>query len=228
MDAKHTTEDPDNVEPHKTRVWGDYKPDKVTPRCGVCRCCKTVHVKLFAHLSLTALCTELKTNEQSKARFSLGIENYVEHQVIKVKNATWGLAQPEEGEDEATRQAKQEKIDKAAAAAMEENKAKEKATSIRVKRTGVKARGQLVLISKWKEENPTKGEPAPEDLEIRTSRKDGVTQLTYVKVYKDPDAERLDFSEASEDEVRHTSMLDDGSMVLAPGQATRCTFLKSI
>ena len=60
--------------------------------------------------------------------------------------------------------------------------------------------------------------PNPKDLRPRPSRADPKVILEYVKVYRDVDEERLDFSEAENDEVAHHTSIDNGRLILSEDQ----------
>ena len=74
----------------------------------------------------------------------------------------------------------------------------------------------------WEKDNPGQV-PADADIEWRQSRRPELKgqELEYVKVYKDRDEDRLDFSEEEADEVVTKKTVDDGTCILEADQV-RC------
>ena len=65
-DHMHTSGDQDPVDPSKPRHWADYTKDEPPqPRCGCCRCCKSVHRLLFPQLTQKELEEELGNSEDT-------------------------------------------------------------------------------------------------------------------------------------------------------------------
>ena len=71
----------------------------------------------------------------------------------------------------------------------------------------------------WEKENPGQV-PDPKTIRVRKSRLDPSKDLTYVKVYKTKDEDRLDFSEEKADAIAYDKVLDDGSQVLDEEQVS--------
>ena len=65
----------------------------------------------------------------------------------------------------------------------------------------------------WDTDSPGKVPPS-DPIEFHPSRLDETKLLEYVKVYKDKNDERLDFSEESGDEVKNNRVLDSGEQML--------------
>lgn len=217
----HTSGDPDPVEPSKPRVWADYTKDQPPhPRCGCCRCCKSVHRLLFPQLTQKQLEEELGNNEDAAKKFIKGSETWVVQEKAKLATAVQGL-ESDSGDDVRQKRKKTKKREIAAKQVLSSSptKPQETATKSTVTADRVKRRGELVKLSVWEEENPGKV-PDKKDTRIRTSRIDPTKELTYVKVYKVKDEDRLDFSEEEADVIAHDQVLDNGSQVLDEEQVS--------
>ena len=94
---------------------------------------------------------------------------------------------------------------------------KESADKNRYKRTGVKRRGQLIKRAIWNEDNPGKV-AAKEDIETRPSRVNPGQMIEYVKVFRDRDEDKLDFSEEEGESVNHRHEIDNGSFIISSEQ----------
>ena len=226
LKRKHDSEGDDPVVGTKRRrVWGDYTKDG-RPRCGACRQCKSVHVKLFPELSQKALCEKLEDpNDTSvKVKFENGCEVWAEKEKKKLEVAGPSAVAadlPTDSPEELARKLHAREEEEAAAyqkqvATVEEQQETASRRTLRADRS--KRRGQFVMRSVWNTENPG-FTPGPEDIEFKKSRKSPGAMIEYVKCYRDKDEERLDFSEEEAEEIRNDKVLDDGSCVLDSEQA---------
>ena len=89
----------------------------------------------------------------------------------------------------------------------------ESATKSSITADRFKRRGRLVIMEVWEKESP-------KNIRICKSRLDPTKDLTYAKVYKVKDEDRLDFSEEEADVIAHDKVLDDGSQVLDEEQVS--------
>ena len=204
------------------RMWGDYTKDG-RPRCGVCKCCKNVHVLLFPSLTQKELQTTLSEDEEAKQIFEKGQETWTQKQKSKIKSAQRNVEPEKPDDSEETKEWKRRRIAFAASDALQEpDQPKESAHTRTVKSTRASRRGQLVRRTVWEKDNPGQV-PADADIEWRQSRRPELKgqELEYVKVYKDRDEDRLDFSEEEADEVVRKKTVDDGTCILHADQV-RC------
>ena len=95
----------------------------------------------------------------------------------------------------------------------------ESATKSSITADRFKRRGEFVIMKVWEKENPGQV-PDPKNIRVCNSRLDPSKDLTYVKVYKTKDEDRLDFSEEEADVIAHDKVLDDGSQVLDEEQVS--------
>ena len=93
------------------------------------------------------------------------------------------------------------------------------AVHVRYNNKSGKRRGQFVLKNVFVKENPNVKITAA-DIEWRKS-KDKKRYLEYVKVYRDKEDERIDFSEDEGNRIDHVTGIDEGDMILREGQAAQ-------
>ena len=224
LKRKHDSEGECPVNKRRKRAWADYTKDG-RPRCGACRQCKSVHVKLFPEMPMKELCEKLANPDepQYKVKFENGMENWV----IKEKKKLDDLPSKVEADLQtdtpdvlaAKQAAREAEVDVAMQKQLTEVEEPLETASRRTLRADrAKRRGQFVMRSVWNTENPGLT-PAAEDIEFRKSRKNPGQMIEYVKCYRDKDEERLDFSEEEAEEIRNDKVLDDGSCVLDSEQA---------
>ena len=222
VEVRHYTDGECPIFPGRIRKWGDYKKNGY-PRAGVCRICKSTHKLLFGHLTQVELLAEFERDPTARKKFDDGTDMYVAAAKRKAEKMTddQDVNQDDDDNEEVHKKKKRRRdhIQDTVADEEADDNAPPPETAETVKRVvnGVKRRGQYVLRRVWDLDNPGKV-PNPKDLRPRPSRADPKVILEYVKVYRDVDEERLDFSEAENDEVAHHTSIDNGRLIISEDQ----------
>ena len=224
--GRHTSEDTCPIRRGGKRPWGDRKNGN--PKGLVCRVCCSAHKKLHPGLSLPELIKHMEEVPQARIEFDEGCQSYIDQQ--KERLVAVDLDRPQfreqdnldgdadvEAANMAAREAREAAEERALAPA--DAAAAQHAVHVRYSNNSGKRRGQLVLNNVFVKENPNV-KIAAADIERRKS-KDKRRYLEYVKVYRDKEDERIDFSEDEGNRIDHVTGIDAGDMILREGQAAQ-------
>ena len=128
----------------------------------------------------------------------------------------------DDADQRAKKARKREKIENDVAGEVDHDKPPpETAQSVHYRRSGRKRRGQFILKSSFVKENPGV-EVSEKDVHKFPDLDDpnGTAELEYVKIYRDANKERFDFSEEEGDTAEHRRVVDDGRMQLSTDQVS--------
>ena len=221
-DNRHGSDSPCPIFQGRKRAWADRKRDG-TPRSGVCRACKSTHVRLFGSYSQQKLLELFEKEPMQRKKFDDGVASYVKQrkETADAEVARQGVEEDQdhdEPEESQRKKRKRDRIEEQVAAEVDgDHQPAEQAHSVHFSRSGRKRRGQYILKSVWTKENPDT-QLDPNDVEKFPEREGSDVLLEYVKVYRDVARERFDFSEEEGDNIEHRRVVDDGKMVLADSQ----------